>query len=189
MNVKQLFAAAAVTALGISAIATATQTRAARQRRWRRWSRPILTPPGAFLSGNSTKATEKMNLRLDKYGNDVGIVDSLGGAKSATRVRRKKRDLPRRDLGRGIRESMDEEAIAELYAGRRYDKPLRPRPAHGNGGGNGGGHGGGTSGAHGGGNGIGHISHGDGNGFGHDKGHGNGCKPGEPGYTPWWTRR
>ncbi len=67
-----------------------------------------------------------MNLRLDKYGNDFGIVDSLGGAKSASRVRRKKRDIPRRDLGRGIRESMDEEAIAELYAGRRYDKPLRP---------------------------------------------------------------
>jgi len=114
-----------------------------------------------------------MNLRLDKYGNDFGIVDSLGGAKSATRVRRKKRDLPRRDLPancRGIRESMDEEAIAELYAGRRYDKPLRPRPAHGNGGGNGGGHGGGARGAHGGGNGIGHSSHGDGNGFGHDNG-------------------
>jgi len=135
-----------------------------------------LTPPGTFLSGNSTKATEKMNLRLDKYGNDFGIVDSLGGAKSATRVRRKKRDLPRRDLGRGIRESMDEEAIAELYAGRRYDKPLRPRPAHGNGGGNGGGHGGGASGAHGGGNGGGHVAgHANsGNGFGHDKGHGNG---------------
>ncbi len=69
-----------------------------------------------------------MNLRLHKYGNDVGIVDSLGGAKSAARDRHKKRDIPRCDLPskyKGIR--MDEEAIAELYAGRRYDKPLRPR--------------------------------------------------------------
>jgi hypothetical protein len=59
-----------------------------------------------------------MNLRLDKYGNDFGIVDSLGGAKSATRVRRKKRGQPSKY--KGNRKSMDEEAIAELYAGQRY---------------------------------------------------------------------
>ncbi len=78
---------------------------------------------GLCKKAGSGKATEEMNLRLDKYGNDVEMVDSLDGAKSAARVRRKKRDMPRRNSSSkytGVRESMDEEAIAELYAGQRY---------------------------------------------------------------------